>query len=209
MFDPPNHKLYEQDQIRRAENVMVYKANSMTSPFLTAKFYSVVAAVLGFGYIFSLGLNQEQINAANFDPYDYHWYNEPTNMGLIGLTVCVFYAATFSFLARRSILRIYYNHNKQTFTLVRMNSFNPHSIVKIETAAGKNTKVIPENYSGFDPYWTAEIYGKRIYLDADCFAAKAYFNVLFGFSDPDAITKLSRDKNVDEYFDRKNKMKMK
>lgn len=181
---------------------MIYKVDYYMPALLIAKYYLIIIISTGFGLMFyyeTTNVSQE----FGKDPYNIWQY--PSAKLVAGSLVLLFYAVALVLIAKRCILRIYYNEAAQKFTFVNLHPVNPHRVQIIETKAGKNIQLIPDDYKGFDPLWSALLYNSKILIDADRFSNKSYFNVLFGFSEPDSIIKLSGDKNISEYYERKDR----
>lgn len=196
----PLRVIYRKDsRVSRARNILVYKAR-----------HHISAPILGFVVNVAFGIicvhcyySYKYCQSPEYDPLEKVEQNAV--FSIVGISVYAFFVHRF---LGRYIIRMYYNEPKQQFTLVTFRWWAPwltnNRIVKAGSAKLLK-KYMKDPHTGRDVDFritaNCDIGGKYYYLSPNHFKFPVYYNVLFGYDDPQAISKLHDDNtNADQIF---------
>jgi hypothetical protein len=134
----------------------------------------------------------------DYDPYEYSEYYL-----IIPLLGGFCYVIMCYRIVTRYVIRIYYNEPKKLFTIATYNPLMPWRTANHVVRAGTG-RVLPSlrhDDNSFRLTCNSVIDGRKYQLYPEFFKYPVYFNVLFGYEDPEAIAKLNdSDENVDKIF---------
>lgn len=193
-FFPPVTVIFKKDGVSRARYTVCYRAEysrlyvgwgaSMT-PF-------IILGCIGFGIY---GLLGDRSDDPDYDPYD---FNQSAATSIGAILMGLYFLAAWQYIARMKLIRMYYSKDKKEFILVWFNPWCPFWIRKMSCKAGE-AKLL-KGVSGA-LFHNTEINGKKFLIAPENFAFSAYFNVLYGYSDPKDIEKiLHGNETADQHF---------
>lgn len=186
----------------RARNILVYKSQrNLAVPVFGALWAICLCIGLEFSYrIFYL---EEHKKRPEYDKHDINLEVYLPIVGLIGWTICSYRLMT------RHVARVYYNEAKKEFTIITHNLVAPFSTMRRVVRAGTGRlEKYPDNEFIYSPSglfprvtYNCSVEGQKYLMHPEFFKYPVYFNVLFGFDDPEAIAKLDdSDRTADQVF---------
>lgn len=194
--------VYRKDGVSRARNVLVYKSDhNIVIPCLNVAGIFVFLASIHHVY------RNYYLTPPKRDPEIYG--DEDPVMNLIPLLGGIAWTVFVSRFITRYVTRVYYNDAKKEFTLVTYNLIAPFFTMPRVVRAGSGRVI--EKDKNHDPEfiwnpiprvtYNCTVDGSKYLLHPEYFKYPVYFNVLFGYDDPEAITKLEdNDTTADRIF---------
>lgn len=189
----PMRVVFQKDGVSRARNVLVYKsAHNLVMPCLCAAGIVMLLVGLDFGYRIYF-LKEKKIRNPEIDGEEEPLMDLMMLLGFLGWVTFV------CLLVSRYVIRIYYNDAKKEFTLVTYNLVAPFFTMTRVVRAGSG-RIIEKNKNRDPEYawnplsqltFNCKVDGSKYLLHPQRFKYPVYFNVLFGYDDPEAITKLA------------------
>jgi hypothetical protein len=213
---PPNKTVYPKDGVSRARNIIVYRGDDIRLYILSAGFMVAVvsAAAIVFAVLYTnQGLRESRqlpsetdaIEDSDFDDiYDF----DSSPVVFHAMNLILFSLITYVHLIhRRYIIRMYYDESKKLFTCVTYRTLIPWKTKSFAVKAG--TAVLRPKLQSLPKFsWSCRLNGSKFNVHSHNFKYPVYFNVLFGFEDPNAISKLNdTDATAEEIFRERIKSK--
>lgn len=202
IYYEPLRVVYRKDKVSRARNILVYKSQRNLAVPLFGAFWAVAFCV-GLEFTYEILYLEEHKKLEHYDKNDINLEIYLPIVGLIAWTICAYRLMT------RHISRVYYNEAKKEFTLITYNLVAPFSTMRrvVRAGAGRLEKKPDSEFI----YWPGDLFprvtyncsidGQKYMLHPEFFKYPVYFNVLFGFDDPEAIAKLEdSDRTADQIF---------
>ncbi|KAI1297245.1 hypothetical protein HDE_04665 [Halotydeus destructor] len=191
---PTTMQFLRKDNLNPGQHLIVYRYDlnrvTLTSALCIAFFCCAMAGISEIKSLYRRlkGIPQPEPE----DPYDE--LSSPA-VGYFILANLIIITASFAFITRRTIMRMYYNQRKQHYVLITMNPFNllkhKQTICKPGSA---HLAPISEYLDWFNG--NVKIDGRRFIVHDDYFKLPIYCNVLFGVTKPEVLKGLDNT-NVD------------
>ena len=185
---PTAAKMFKRDGVSVRHYIIVYTGhtvrNVMGAALVGSYIISFVSAcmLVYYGYQKYLGYPGKKI-----DPYE--WDHNPDIVFLV-IMIGVAWSWLIITIARRRILRIYYNKSAREFLLTRLNVCNPTKTVSFTCKAGEG-KFVDHPKTAF-LLGDININGKRCVINDDEFKLPIYYNILLGYQSPDEIDSIDK-----------------
>ena len=209
---PPNKTVYPKDGVSRARNIIVYRGDYIRLYILTAGWLLVSAGLFALYFIYHAhvyGLRpivELPEDTDDLEDLEYRDMYDLDNNPYFRAMILVFASCLLGYmhlLHRRYIIRMYYDESKKMFTCVTYRSLVPWLTKTFKVKAGDAVVRPKGTYTKFS--WTCTLAGRKAIVQDVHFKYPVYFNVLFGYEDPQAITKLNdSDVSAEEIFRRKS-----
>ncbi len=162
---------FSKDKINRNDNILVYKAEYNRITTYGGIIFSLIA-IMGCVYLKVMSFNKEYsdpFDTTNNISFKYGFY--PVFL------VCVI----IIIICKRYVLRIYYNESQNKFTLSMFNWFWPLSTRTISCKAGDAVEIESTTHRILG---NCRINQNKLFINEEHFKLPAYYNLLFGYSQP-------------------------
>ncbi len=170
------------DKINRNDNILVYKAEYNRIATFGGIIFSLLAS-LGFVYLQVITYDKEYS-----DPFD-----TTNNISLkYGFYPVFLVCVIIIIVCKRYVLRIYYNESENKFTLSMLKWFWPFNTRTISCRAGDAVQIKSSIHKIFG---NCRINKNQLYISDEHFKIPAYYNLLFGYSQPIPRKQLPIDSN--------------
>ena len=217
---PPNKIVYTKDKVSRARNIIVYRSDDIRLYILSTGFFVLLFAfgnVLLMIHLLRHGTKERIVLPEDTDEFEDVEYQDIYDLDSSPFAwfLILMMGASVVFLLhiihKRFVIRMYYDESKKLFTCVTYNPLLPWTTRSFPVKAGSATvRTLSKMENTFNPNrskfsWTCKLNGKKMIVNDLCFKYPVYFNVLFGYEDPNAIAKLSdSDETAEQIFRRRS-----
>ena len=176
---------FKKDRIDPKSNVMVYKAEVNRVCTLGGIAFPMMIIMACICVKLWLILDN---SVKEFDPYD-----RPGFLRKYFFETLIIVSILHISLSKRYILRMYFNRNKNMFIISTWRWYLPFRTHISEAKPGSAVELENLNQNALieTMFGNTRIGRKRYYLTAEHFTYPLYYNVLFGFSPPEALKEMS------------------